>query len=382
MDSSTPTDVPDFGPGVVPIALLAQCAESKVWTCRYGDKDAIVKHRFAKAYRHASLDTKLRTQRTQREAKALVRAKKLSVATPTVYRVDKQSCTIIMEHIKGRAVRDVINETAARIPAEILRTRANDVFLRTVKVEEAEGEGAEAAAVVVPMMAAGQDGGLAPSGATHMLPRGHGVSTGNSSHPHGSFAITQAPPSAAAIVAASGLQLSEAAAAAAVRDLEALDALGKVLLTKMGAIIGCLHNGDMIHGDLTTANFLFCQQPSATAVANNNETAASAAGAANANTNAGSSSSGSGAPNGSEPPAEDLVVIDFGLVRDSTNAEERAVDLYVLQRAVASAHPYLTLVLETILIGYNMTIAAAKGKATMDRLVAVRARGRKRSMIG
>lgn len=360
---ASPSSYPRL-PGVEVDSMIAQCAESKVWTCRYGDKDAVLKHRFPKAYRHATLDLKLRTQRTQREGKALVRAKKFNVVTPTVYHIDKPNCTIVMERIKGKAVRDVINELASKIPHEILRTRANDVFLKTIKAEEAEDSNEEAAAAVA-----------SPNSAAIASPSSH----------HNPFNISVAAQniqSAAHIVAASGLSLSPAETAVAVANLEALESLGRIMLTKMGAIIGCLHNGDIIHGDLTTANFLTAPAAAASNIAESNNNNSF-------NYNSHPSSPNSNSTEGSEgsrllaaATGLELVVIDFGLVRESSNPEERAVDLYVLQRAITSAHPYLTLVLETILLGYNMTVEPAKGKATMDKLVVVRARGRKRSMIG
>eukprot|EP00758_Cryptobia_borreli_P019330 Tbor_TRINITY_DN8343_c0_g1::TRINITY_DN8343_c0_g1_i1::g.21057::m.21057/K08851/TP53RK, PRPK, BUD32; TP53 regulating kinase and related kinases len=124
-------------------------------------------------------------------------------------------------------------------------------------------------------------------------------------------------------------------------SVEKNDKVAMLLLTKIGGVIGSMHNADIIHGDLTTSNFMVRDEDN------------------------------------------DVVVIDFGLVKDSANAEERAVDLYVLERAIASSHPFLQInVPDTIAVGYKMTIDPAKGKATMDRLEAVRARGRKRSMVG
>lgn len=121
-------------------------------------------------------------------------------------------------------------------------------------------------------------------------------------------------------------------------------ALSLNLLGKVGEIVGMLHEGDIIHGDLTTSNFMV------------------------------------------RPEVSDgsfgLVVIDFGLVRESTAAEERAVDLYVLERAVASTHPLLENIEPAILAGYQRAINTQKFSQTMVRLQAVRARGRKRSMLG
>ncbi len=72
--------------------------------------------------------------------------------------------------------------------------------------------------------------------------------------------------------------------------------------------------------------------------------------------------------------------IDFGLTYQSSTAEDRAVDLHVLERAFASTHPSKEHLMEALLEAYK---EAAKGSAmTMARLNAVRERGRKRSMLG
>lgn len=213
--------------------LISQCAESKVYEASFYGAAAVVKHRFAKGYRHPDLDIKLREQRTCREARALVRARKAGVVTPTVFAVDRSQCTITMERIEGLSARDFVK--------------------------------------------------------------------GCTDH---SIALQ--------------------------------------VLHRIGVIVASLHENDIIHGDLTTSNFIIRDVTDTSS----------------------------------------LVAIDFGLVRDSTSAEERAVDLYVLERAVMSAHPLLTSVEDTIMNGYMGQISAAKGKATYDRLVAVRARGRKRSMVG
>ncbi|KAG8347058.1 RIO1 family Lipopolysaccharide kinase (Kdo WaaP) family Protein kinase domain [Trypanosoma vivax] len=133
-------------------------------------------------------------------------------------------------------------------------------------------------------------------------------------------------------------------------------ALVSRLLQGMGEVVGLLHNADIIHGDLTTSNFI-CTSLSA----------------------------GSGVESGADrrPCRADLVVLDFGLVMDKNSAEERAVDLYVLERAIKSSHPFLEGVAsDLVLEGYRRTVEAHKGGATVARLEAVRARGRKRSMIG
>lgn len=275
--------------------LLSQCAESKVYSATFYGHAAVIKHRFAKEYRHNVLDQKLREQRTVREARALVRCRKLGARAPVVYSVDKLTCTIVMERIPGLSARDLIAGCA---------------------------------------------------------------------------------------------------------DQATREAVGRRVLEAMGEIVGLLHRGDIIHGDLTTSNFIVTDEAllSSAPAATSSPTTPSAS--ATTTTTVGGAGSGVGHdaavplqgsgheaslhPSGSTSiSGAGLVVIDFGLVSDKNSAEERAVDLYVLERAVMSAHPLLEDVCAGyIWNGYIRTMDAAKGKLTLDRLIAVRARGRKRSMIG
>jgi TP53 regulating kinase and related kinases len=77
-----------------------------------------------------------------------------------------------------------------------------------------------------------------------------------------------------------------------------------------------------------------------------------------------------------------LTLLDFGLARVSSNPEEMAVDLYVLERALISTHPELenTPFLPEILKAYKAT--CHKSDAVLQRLSAVRLRGRKRECFG
>lgn len=66
---------------------------------------------------------------------------------------------------------------------------------------------------------------------------------------------------------------------------------------EIGTALGKMHNIDVVHGDLTTSNLMMRKE------------------------------SGS------------LVLIDFGLSYVSNLIEDKAVDLYVLERAFTSTHP-------------------------------------------
>ncbi|KAL8530562.1 hypothetical protein ACS0TY_007554 [Phlomoides rotata] len=83
------------------------------------------------------------------------------------------------------------------------------------------------------------------------------------------------------------------------------------IATQIGDAIGKMHDGGLIHGDLTTSNMLI--------------------------------------RNGSNK----LVLIDFGLSFTSTLPEDKAVDLYVLERALLSMHSSCGNVMDKILAAYR-----------------------------
>jgi len=76
----------------------------------------------------------------------------------------------------------------------------------------------------------------------------------------------------------------------------------------------------------------------------------------------------------------DIVLIDFGLATQSLQDEDRAVDLYVLERAFAATHPVAEPLFREVLRVYGESYKGAK--VVLRRLEDVRMRGRKRSMLG
>jgi TP53 regulating kinase-like protein len=87
--------------------LLKKGAEGDIFVTRFENKPAILKTRKKKAYRNSQLDEKIRRQRTIRESEIIVQAKSFGVFTPLVYRVDAKNCTILMQLIQGKMVRDL-----------------------------------------------------------------------------------------------------------------------------------------------------------------------------------------------------------------------------------------------------------------------------------
>lgn len=116
------------------------------------------------------------------------------------------------------------------------------------------------------------------------------------------------------------------------------------LATRIGGIIGTMHSNDIIHGDLTTSNMLLNSKN------NDNE-------------------------------EFDIIMIDFGLSKYHSSSEDKGVDLYVLERALLSTHSGLPKLFSYILDSYKVN-----NNKNCDEIIAkyeeVRARGRKRTMVG
>ncbi|KAF4583740.1 serine/threonine-protein kinase bud32 [Pleurotus pulmonarius] len=112
------------------------------------------------------------------------------------------------------------------------------------------------------------------------------------------------------------------------------------LMGLIGTEIAKMHLADIIHGDLTTSNMILESSQSLR-----------------------------------------LVLIDFGLSYHSGLVEDKAVDLYVLERAFASTHPDSEPMFSSVLKAYEVRMGK-HWTSVSKRLDDVRLRGRKRSMVG
>ncbi|SCV68635.1 BQ2448_756 [Microbotryum intermedium] len=133
-----------------------------------------------------------------------------------------------------------------------------------------------------------------------------------------------------------------------------------LLLTMIGESLAGMHLANIIHGDLTTSNMMVRQVEPLTE---------------------------------NDPPYQ-VVLIDFGLSSVSPLPEDRAVDLYVLERAFASTHPvpllesgeegepHFTRVLQAYMAKMKKDGKKDEWLRVEKRLEEVRMRGRKRSMVG
>ncbi|VVC05268.1 KEOPS complex subunit Bud32 [uncultured archaeon] len=96
---------------VWPSWLLLKCiakgAEADIYITSWNGQNSILKIRKKKDYRVHSLDTRIRTLRTIREAKMISESKSFGIPTPLVYFVDEKKCKIYLQFIKGKLVRDL-----------------------------------------------------------------------------------------------------------------------------------------------------------------------------------------------------------------------------------------------------------------------------------
>lgn len=92
-----------------------------------GDGKVVVKNRIPKRYRILELDLQLRESRTALEAKLLSDAKRAGVPTPIVYEVDRIGMRIVMEFVKGRQVKLVLDKLKPAARRKLCRTIGRQV---------------------------------------------------------------------------------------------------------------------------------------------------------------------------------------------------------------------------------------------------------------
>ncbi|XP_067002687.2 EKC/KEOPS complex subunit TP53RK isoform X1 [Anabrus simplex] len=112
---------------------------------------------------------------------------------------------------------------------------------------------------------------------------------------------------------------------------------------EIGKSVAKMHSSNIIHGDLTTSNILVV--------------------------------------NCEDVNGRYLVFIDFGLSSADPVAEDKAVDLYVLEKALISTHANAEELFPAILESYSQC-NTKRAADVVRKLEEVRARGRKRTMVG
>jgi len=134
--------------------------------------------------------------------------------------------------------------------------------------------------------------------------------------------------------------------------------ISDLLLEEIGDYIAKIHEIDLVHGDLTTSYIMikFNSESDLTKLKNN-------------------------IPVELTKNNHSLYLIDFGLSFVSSNVEDKAVDLYVLEKAFLSTHTESEKEFDKILEHYKLKSKKA-GTQIMARLDEVKKRGRKKLAFG
>lgn len=156
----------------------------------------------------------------------------------------------------------------------------------------------------------------------------------------------------------------------------------KRLMGRIGRAVGRMHELGVVHGDLTTGNLMVRRGEV------RGERKGGEGGGGDVKEGGKEEGEGGGGvveEGGKEEGEEgeddaEIVLIDFGLAGQSTQDEDRAVDLYVLERAFGSTHPEAEDEFKEVLRVYGESYKDAK--IALKKLEEVRMRGRKRSMVG
>ena len=77
--------------------ILKKGAEADVYLSSWNGKKSILKIRKEKKYRNPSLDTRIRKQRTIREAQLISDVKSFGISTPLIHFVDFKKFSIYMQ---------------------------------------------------------------------------------------------------------------------------------------------------------------------------------------------------------------------------------------------------------------------------------------------
>ena len=99
--------------------LRKKGAEADIYQTKWQNSNAILKIRKTKNYRNASLDSKIRKQRTIKESQMLSLVKTFGIPTPLVYFVNLEKAFIVMQEITGKPVHDLPESKIIELSKEI-----------------------------------------------------------------------------------------------------------------------------------------------------------------------------------------------------------------------------------------------------------------------
>lgn len=294
----------------------------------------IVKERFSKKYRHPSLDISLTKNRTKGEARSLIRCLKAGVACPNVLGV---------AHWPSSSSSSINNNTDTNTASTSISS-SSCLFLEWIQGCTVRQYLEYLSSTTSGVNAGGSSGMPNPK-----RPR----CNSDANEKDESNSVTYQTPQ-------NGQD----------RITTPIDSQTLCVARNLGQLVGKMHAAGIIHGDLTTSNIMLRNPPWASS----------------------SGDSGNKPMDGDEGDNRDdgismqdwtpqLVLIDFGLASSTTstntnapnknnnnnnkqqhNAEEKAVDLYVLERAFLSSHPESERLMEELMDGYREYFVSLDGR--------------------
>jgi len=89
------------------LKLIKKGAEGDIFLTSWNNQKAVLKIRKKKDYRNSQLDSRIRRQRTIREAEIISEVKQFGISTPILYYVDIKSCKILMQYLDGTLVNEL-----------------------------------------------------------------------------------------------------------------------------------------------------------------------------------------------------------------------------------------------------------------------------------
>ena len=101
--------------------IIYQGAEAKICRTEYMGFDVVQKRRISKSYRIKNIDDQLISYRTKEEAKLMTEARNHGVSVPTIYDVDLEKGIITMDYLKGKRIKDILNDLSEEERARICK---------------------------------------------------------------------------------------------------------------------------------------------------------------------------------------------------------------------------------------------------------------------
>jgi Kae1-associated kinase Bud32 len=116
--------------------IIYKGAEAEICVSKYMNYNVVEKRRVHKSYRIDYIDNKLISSRTREEAKLMIEARNKGVSVPIIYDVDLVNGIITMEYLKGKRVKDILNNLSEKkrqtlckkIGESIARFHNNDII--------------------------------------------------------------------------------------------------------------------------------------------------------------------------------------------------------------------------------------------------------------